>query len=47
MSRQFGREKNENEMIANVIGTIIFAIIVLVISIEWDIIFKKIGGLFE
>tara|TARA_R110002020_G_scaffold315336_1_gene530486 strand:- start:586 stop:729 length:144 start_codon:yes stop_codon:yes gene_type:complete len=47
MSRQFGREKNENEMIANVIGTIIFAIIVLVISIEWDIVFKKIGGLFE
>jgi|ETNmetMinimDraft_30_1059905.scaffolds.fasta_scaffold353227_1 hypothetical protein len=47
MSRQFGREKNENEMIANIIGTIIFAVIILVISIEWDIVFKKFGGLFK
>ena len=47
MSRQFGRKKNENEMIANVIGTIIFAVLVLVISIEWDVVYKKIGGLFE
>ena len=47
MSRQFGRRKNENEMIANVIGTIIFAIIILVISIDWDIVLKKFGGLFE
>ena len=47
MSRQFGRRKNENEMIANVIGTVIFAVIILSISIEWDIVFKKIGGLFK
>ena len=39
--------KEDNEWIANIMGTIIFAIIILSISIEWDIVFKKFGGLFK
>ena len=41
------KPRKDDESIANSIGTLVFAIIILAISIEWEIVSQKLGGLFK